>query len=216
MSEAAERTRALFARELDLDLTPRGVHYREPAAGVFEGEWLGAFAQPAVVVNKVTAVSLRFASTSGNSIDEYGKAMLSIRRFGERVQMTKSYENKDQGGQFVYVGELHAGTLAGYWYSPLQPSFCGLFWFSRVDQLADATAEKLNARVRANSPRLVVAKAMTFVVITGSIVTAAISPVVSAGLVGVGAVGMLTLRHRTRALRREVDSWVAALGAARK
>lgn len=215
VSEAADRTRALFARELGLDLTPREVHYRDQAAGVFEGEWLGAFAQPSIVLNKVTPVSLRLDATTGNSVDEYGKAQLGIRRDGDFVQLVKSYEGRDQTGRFVYIGRFEAGALAGYWYSPLRPQFCGVFWFSRVDQLADATAEKLRSRVRSTSPKRTIVKAGVFAVVTGSIVLAGPAPAIALGLAGVGVLATITLNTRARALRREVIAWQRALGAAR-
>src|SRR5690242_18501181 len=70
-----DRTRELIARHLGVALAVRaGEGYREADGSLLAGEWLGAFAQPAVILNTVSAMSLRLDEQGGASIDEYGEA----------------------------------------------------------------------------------------------------------------------------------------------
>lgn len=124
--------------------------YRDASGKQLEGEWLGGFAQPGVVLHKATAVSARFDEREGAMVDEYGPSSVYIlRRHEDRIWLTKQYGRQ----QFTYVGQLGDGTLAGYWYSPLVPTFEGVFWFARADRLDDATRAELQRRVRSSSPR---------------------------------------------------------------
>ena len=206
-----DRTRALIARHLGVPLAVRaGEGYREADGSLLAGEWLGAFAQPAVILNTVSAMSLRLDEQGGGaSIDEYGEATLShpfVR--GEHVSWRKRYARTT----FTYVGQRRDGVIAGYWYASARPTFTGVFWLARADRLDPEVATALRARVRSTSPR----RALTKLAMAGILVAILIGGHASwavevAGLVA-GVVFVSMLRARTRALRREAEAWSMEIG----
>jgi len=208
VNAARERTRALIGRQLGLELGERaGDAYRDASGELLDGEWLGAFAQPSVILNKVTPVSLRIDGAAGRSIDEYGEAQLdvSVEPTRERIEIRKEYGRI--GGEFMYVGRMHEGTLAGYWYSAVRPQFAGVFWMARADRLAPEVAERLRRRVRRNSPkRSLLRAAMISTLIVGA-VGVRLVPLLGFVALALAGVFLLVLKHRSEALQREVELW---------
>jgi hypothetical protein len=158
---AADRTRALLEQHLGVGLgVDSGDAYRDARGKLLDGEWLGAFAQPGVITNTVTAVSATLSASGGRMVDEYGAsdvAILSIR--DGRVEMRKAY-SEALNKQFVYVGRLGDGTFAGYWYSRALPWFRGGFHFTRADRMPAEARDRLRVHVRSWSWRKVVALAL--------------------------------------------------------
>ena len=208
MNVARERTRVLIGRQLGLELGERtGDAYRDPSGELLDGEWLGAFAQPGVILNKVTPVSLRIDGASGQCIDEYGEARLEVALDdkNDRVEIRKDYGRL--GGQFLYVGRIHEGTLAGYWHSGMRPEFAGVFWMARADRLPDELAEALRRRVRRTSPRRALLKAAMLSVLIAGAVGVRLWPPLGFAALGATVVFLLVLSQRTEKLRREVALW---------
>jgi len=197
----------LIGKQLGLELGERaGDAYRDASGELLEGEWLGAFAQPSVILNMVTPVSLRIAGEGGQCIDEYGEATLAVtREQDDRIEIRKDYGR--MAGQFVYVGRMHEGTLAGYWYSEVRPEFAGVFWMARADRLADEVAERLRRRVRRTSPRRALLKAAMMSLLIAGAVGMRLYPVLGFVALGAAVVFLLVLSQRTENLRREVDLW---------
>jgi hypothetical protein len=176
---------------------------------MLEGDWLGGFAQPGVILNKVSAMSARFDTDNGGIVDEYGSSSVQIvRRDRDRIQLVKRYAEHE----FVYVGRLAHGALAGYWYSPIRPTFAGVFWLSRVDRLPDTTAAALRDRVRATSPRRWIVSAASSLVMCAFGLGLVVSPPLALAAGATGAACVWLVRRRLLALRREVDLWREQLG----
>jgi hypothetical protein len=198
----------LIGRELGVELGERtGDAYRDATGELLDGEWLGAFAQPSVILNKVTPVSLRIDGREGRSIDEYGEARLdvSIEPVHDRIEIRKDYGRL--GGEFVYVGRMHEGTLAGYWYSTVRPQFAGVFWMARADRLAPEVGERLRRRVRRNSPKRALLKAAMMSLLIAGVVGVRLVPALGFVVLGLGVAFVLVLAQRTRNLGREVELW---------
>lgn len=198
----------LIGRQLGVELGERaGDAYRDASGELLEGEWLGAFAQPSVILNKVTPVSLRIEGGGGRSIDEYGEARLEVSRdeTTERIEIRKDYGRF--AGEFAYVGRMHEGTLAGYWFSTLRPDFAGVFWMARADRLAPEVAERLRRGVRRSSPKRALLRAAMMAVLIAGVVGVRLVPVLGFVAVGLAALFLLVLRRRTDNLRREVELW---------
>ena len=208
---AIERTRALIERRLGVAMmsAPRDA-YRETDA--FAGDWLGAFAQPGVILNAATVVRASFDERVGKAVDEYGESSLVVvQHEADRVVLRKRYANKPATGEFMYVGRLADGALAGYWYSTLRPQFCGVFWMSRADRLADATRTSLETRVRARSVR-------RGIVYTLAALVAAAGLAGIAGYTEIAIIAFLVvllaryvLLGRMDAMTKEVKLWQKAL-----
>ncbi len=210
---AIERTRALIARRLGvaLEAAPRDA-YRELEA--LEGDWIGAFAQPGVILHAATVVRATLGEHSGRAVDEYGQSELEIvEHDAERVVLRKRYAGKSITGEFVYIGRLVDGTLAGYWFSPLRPPFCGVCWMSRADRLTDATRTALDQRVRSRSVR----RGLVYATLGVLGATGLAGLAGHAGFALLTTVAVLTggflLADRTNAMRREVKLWQRALGS---
>ena len=213
MTDARARTRRLIDRHLGLDLRERvGDAYRDPSGTLLEGEWLGAFVQPSVVLNQVTPVSVRLAGAEGWSIDEYGKATLEVAAGDHgRVRWTKRYA-PSVARQFEYVGRIEGGTLAGYWVSTLRPSFGGVFWLVRADRLPPDIADRLRARVRRSSPRRSLLKGLFAVVVLAAALGIRVFPPLAFATLVPCVVFVVAMRTRTDALRHEVERWKRQLG----
>ena len=208
MNAARERTRVLIGRQLGVELGERaGDAYRDSSGELLEGEWLGAFAQPSVILNKVTPVSLRIEAGGGRSIDEYGEARLEVTHDvkTDRIEIRKDYRRF--AGQFTYVGRMHEGTLAGYWFSAIRPTFAGVFWMARADRLAPEVAERLRRGVQRNSPKRALLKAAMMAVLITAMVGVRLVPALGFVAAGLAVVFLVVLRQRTENLRREVDLW---------
>jgi hypothetical protein len=208
-----ERARSLVASRLGVRIELRREEaYRASAGATLEGEWVGAFLQPGVVLNPATAMRVHMGATTGQAVDEYGAATLSITaRDGERVALTKDYAGQPDR-QFRYVGALSGGVLAGYWHSLARPAFAGLFWLARTDRVTDSTAELLTRRVASFSWRRGVVKAAAILVTVG-IAWGSLGP--SAALyvaVSVNALAFAVYRLRATALHAEVERWRGLLG----
>jgi hypothetical protein len=176
---------------------------------MLDGDWLGAFAQPGVILNTASAMSVRFAGAGGAIVDEYGPSTVTVSaRAGDRVVFVKRYAR----AEFVYVGRLVDGQLAGYWYSSLRPAFAGVFWLSRVDRLDDASAAALGDRVRSKSRRRTALLAFNAVAVCAMLVGyVTYLPLALAALAA--SLGFdLLMRRRTVEMRRDVDAWKTQLG----
>ena len=204
MTGPTERTRALVTRELGVALelvAERG--YREQGEGALAGEWLGAFAQPGLVLNKATAMRVELDGEDGTSVDEYGTARLAITRHeGERIAWRKDYGGPTK--TFDYVGRIAHGVIAGYWYAPAVPRFGGVFWLARADQLTEASATALRGKVRTWSWRRHALRAL----LVGMVAV----PVLAPPLVAVPAVGsawlaLYALNRRREAMAVERREW---------
>jgi hypothetical protein len=147
--EVEERTRDLVAAALGVGVIRfNPPTYRSTARTSLDGEWLGGFAQPGVILNTATAMHFTLAEGVGRSIDEYGPATWTIaKNDGDRVELSKGYTGAN-AARFHYVGRLSEGTLAGYWYSPARPDFCGVFWLGRSDTLSEESKRALQSRIR--------------------------------------------------------------------
>jgi hypothetical protein len=204
-----ERTREIVASRLGVRVVERGDEaYRTALATGLDGEWLGGFVQPGVVLRDATAMRFTLAGCSGRSVDEYGQASLTLLELeGERVELTKVYSRSS--GTFRYVGRLSNGTLSGYWYSATRPAFCGVFWFARTERLADETGRALERGIKTWSARrgLLIAGMLLLTVMTVSL-----SPRVVIAALCVWAGGYAIYRSRARALSAEVASWRSLLG----
>lgn len=182
--------------------------YRDPGGVRLSGEWLGAFAQPSVVLNKVTPVSARFDEVTGAMIDEYGESRLTLTEpAGDRVDFIKQYATQS----FHYHGVLGDGTLAGYWYSHARLEFTGVFWLQRAERFDEATSEMFRRRVRSSSPRRVLAQIAMPVLLLGPVLAFPTPPVLAGTIAANGALLWL-IRRRMAELRREVELWRADLG----
>ena len=209
MADAAgptERTRALVTRELGVALELVGERgYRESGSAPLEGEWLGAFAQPGVVLNTATAMRVELGRDVGSSVDEYGAAdLVIVRHEGDRVEWRKAYV-AGQRENFIYVGRLAHGVLAGYWYSPHLPRFGGVFWLARTDHLTEPSASALRAKVRSWSWRRHALRALLVALIVVPAVGP--TPVLAIPIVGTVWLGMYTLNRRRNALASERREW---------
>jgi hypothetical protein len=204
------RTRDLIAAKLGVPIVERGETYRSTVGTGLEGDWLGAFMQPGVIVSQVTPMRVTLSGTMGRSVDEYGPATLTlVKREGDRVTLTKRY---DSGPSFVYVGRLGSGTLAGYWQSPLRPAFSGVFWLARTESLAESTLRSFEGRVRRWSLRRGLLYAvclrlagMMFVGLKGYHRIALISAALWVAV-------LLLDRGRANRVRSEVARWKELLG----
>jgi hypothetical protein len=201
----------MITRALGVSLAvPRADGYREQGATPLPGEWLGAFAQPGVLLAAVTAMRVELTADGGTTTDEYGAATLApLRVDGDRVEWHKQYA---RGERFVYVGRLVDGVLAGYWYAPRLPSFGGVFWLGRADRLAAAAATELRARVRSTSWRRRLLKLLFLAATIALAIGIRVAPLVAAAI-AVIAVGFVILhRRRMRAMGGERDRWQRVLG----
>lgn len=208
---AIERTRVLLTRRLGVELAlAQGEAYRE--AGGLVGDWIGAFAQPGVILNAATPVRVTLGEGQGQGVDEYGSSTFDVRRDGDRVELRKSYAGKGVAGQFMYVGRLADGVLAGYWYSPLRPAFCGVFWLARTDRLAETTRTALDARVRQRSIKLGLVLVLAAVISCAWAISLLGYPRLAVALAAVVLLGRFVLVERTDALRREAQLWKRDLG----
>ena len=207
MGAAIERTRALLTRRLGVEIElARGEAYRE-AEGL-AGDWIGAFAQPGVILNAATVVRATIVDGGGRMVDEYGEATLTITRgAGDRVELRKQYAGRGMTGQFVYVGRRADGMLAGYWYSPLRPAFCGVFWLARADRLSEATRTALDARVRSHSFRRDIVYVGITLLAAAMMFGAMGYPMIAAGAILTMLAFRYVLLERTDALRREMLLW---------
>ena len=207
---ARARTRALIAQQLGVRIAVReGGTYRDTTGTPFSGDWIGAFAQPGAILNRVSAISARLVEDGGVIIDEYGESVVaSVRRDGDRVELVKKYATQ----QFNYVGELRDGTLAGYWYAPVHPRFAGVFWLARVDHLSEATVEALSRSVRSTSPRRFLLGIALPAVGAGFVAGVVAYPPLAIAMVGLAALFVSRVGESTRALRTEVEAWKTALG----
>lgn len=205
-----DRTRELIARHLGVALAVRaGEGYREGDGSLLAGEWLGAFAQPAVILNTVSAMSVRLDEKGGASIDEYGEAALTnpfVR--GEHVSWRKRYAR----ASFTYVGQHREGVIAGYWYAPARPSFTGVFWLARADRLEPEVATALRARVRSTSPRRTLTKLAMGAILAAVLIGGHASWGIEVAGLAAGAGFVSMLRARTRALQREAAGWQMEIG----
>lgn len=181
--------------------------YRDAGGTRLAGEWLGAFAQPSVFLNKVTPVSARFDESSGAMIDEYGESQLALGRADDRVAFVKQYARQS----FQYVGRLGDGTLAGYWYSTARPEFAGVFWLQRAELFDEPTLAMFRRRVRSSSPRRAIAQIAMPLVLIGPVIVFPSSAVLGATIAVNGGILWL-IRRRMQELRREVELWRADLG----
>lgn len=206
-----DRTRALIGRHVGVELAVRtGDGYRDNDASLLAGEWLGAFAQPAVILNSVSAMSVRLDDQGGASIDEYGEATLvDLRVDGDRVAWRKRYARST----FVYVGRRTGGVIAGYWYAPIRPAFRGVFWLGRADHLTDPAAAALRRRVRSTSPRRMLVKVAFYAMFGAILVGGYVSWMLEVAGLALFAAFVGTLRARTRALQAEAAAWRRELGA---
>jgi hypothetical protein len=193
-----QRARDLLGSHLGIRVIEQPVEtYRSNEGGALDGEWLGGFVQPGVILSAASAVRLTLADGQGSSLDEYGPATLTVtRRVGDRVEITKTY-----GGPFAaplrYVGRLSGGVLAGYWYSAVRPGFCGLFWLSRRERLSDASRLALERHVRAWSWRRPIALFVFYGLVVVALVGLHYDARVS--LACGAALAAMTFIHRTRA-----------------
>ena len=182
--------------------------YRDSLGVRLAGEWLGAFAQPSVLLNKVTPISARFDEVTGAMIDEYGESRLTLTEpAGDRVDFVKQYATQS----FHYHGFLGDGTLAGYWYSHARIEFTGVFWLQRAELFDEATSEMFRRRVRSSSPRRVVAQIALPVLFIGPVFAFPYPAVLASTIAANGALLWL-IRRRMRDLQREVALWRADLG----
>ena len=208
---AIERTRALLTRRLGIELAiAQGDAYRE--ANGLTGDWIGAFAQPGVLLNAATPVQVTLGDGHGHGVDEYGESTFMVKQDGDRVELRKSYAGRSLDGQFTYVGRLSDGVLAGYWYSPLRPAFCGVFWLARTDRIAETTRTALGARVRKRSIKL----GLLLVLVAVLSCTFAFSVLGYPRLALAIALLCLGFRYllvqRTDTMRREAQLWKRDLG----
>lgn len=208
-----ERTRDLVSSRLGVAIELRREDaYRASAGATLEGEWVGAFLQPGVVLNAASAMRVHMGAREGRSLDEYGAATLSMSEGdGQRVVLTKDYEGQPDR-QFRYVGLLSGGVLAGYWFSVARPSFAGIFWLARTDRLTDSTAESLQKMVASWSWRRGVVRAapilLTLSIGLGIGARAEVYLAVSAF-----ALAFAVYRLRAKALDAEVLRWRRLLEA---
>jgi hypothetical protein len=204
-----DHTRALILAGLGIRVNAKvGDAYRDPSGTPLEGEWIGAFAQPGVVLNAVTAVSAQIAEGTGGMEDEYGKSKLVVTRKNDRVTIEKHY----QDSHFIYIGKLFEGALAGYWYAPIRPAFGGVFWLSRADRLREDSLEQFRARVRSKSPRRTIAKGMLWSLAIGSAVGLRMYPPLAIGSFAAFGGFSWVMNRRVRAMRVEIERWKRELG----
>jgi hypothetical protein len=214
---AHDATRALIAQQLGFSIGLRGDRgelYRDAAGTALEGEWLGGFAQPGVILNRVTAVSARFDAGTGAMIDEYGESTLVRQPHrGERVAFAKRYGKADPTARarFDYTGKLRGGELAGFWSYSLRPEFCGVFWLIRADHLDEPTLAGFRRRVRKTSPRRTAVKVVAASMAVAPLVSLG-SPAVFAGVLAIDVAAIGVLRYRTARLARLVRGWRTELG----
>jgi hypothetical protein len=215
-SEAVAATRARLAGELGVTWEERrGALYRESAS--LQGDWLGVFVQPAVILHTASAVrmELRLEGES-RSWDEYGQATIEILEPGPgRVAFTKTYN----GQKYFYVGTLEGGALAGYWVSRSMPGFRGFFCFTRAELLTDASRAALQSLVLTKSTRRSIAGAVArgATVLGGvGVALAAFTHVIPVWggllpflLIPVTSVGLVRSKARLRAL---TERWLVLLG----
>jgi len=217
LSAQVERTRLRIARGLRLALVEAGDGdaYRTAGGTPLDGEWLGAFAQPAVILRAVSAMSVTFGDNRGASVDEYGEAELSIvARDGDRIEWVKRYRVERPGALALrYVGKLRGATLSGYWEAIDRPSFCGVFWLARADRTAKSMREVMQSRMRSKSVPHVVAQVVMAglcILFVAGLVThhpiAFAAAVMFAGLIALGTV-------RAGELKREVAAWKQVIGS---
>ncbi len=211
-----ERTRLRVARGLHLALVEAGdaPAYRGAGGTPLDGEWVGAFAQPAVLLRAVTATSVTFADHGGASFDEYGEANLHVVvRDGDRVEWIKRYAIARPGAHPLrYVGRIHGSTLSGYWEAVDRPGFCGVFWLARADRLVKGSRELMQTRVRSRSvPRTVAQTVMTgLFVALGAGAVASLPLALAAALAIAAIVGIGTAR--VGVMKREVTDWKLLIG----
>jgi hypothetical protein len=187
----------------------RQVAYRDSASSLLDGDWLGAFAQPGVILNTASAMSVRFDDTGGAIVDEYGDSTVTVSaRTADRIAFTNRYAR----AEFNYVGRIVDGQLAGYWYSPLRPSFAGVFWMSRVDRLAETSATALRDRVRSKSPRRAVVLSIHAVLTMATCIGMVTYLPVAVAALAISFGFDALLRRRVVALRCDVDGWKQQLG----
>lgn len=216
LASQVERTRLRIARGLRLALVEAadGAAYRSAGGTPIDGEWLGAFAQPSVILRAVTATSVTFGDGRGASVDEYGEAKLQIvKHDGDRIEWVKRYVIERPGAlPLRYVGRIHGTTLSGYWEAIDKPGFCGVFWLARADRIAKSAREVMQSRVRSRS----VPRAVAQVVLTGLFVAfgfglatwsvlALVAGIAIAGIVALGSA-------RVGEMKREVADWKQVIG----
>lgn len=212
MSEAlvplAESTRAYLRSALDTEWALRKDPFRESAS--LEGTWVGAFAQPAVMLNTVSAVELTLdAEGNGSARDEYGVArIVAVLVTPTRFAFEKTYNNET----FVYVGGRNGSEVAGYWYSKKIPSFAGIFSMTRSDCVSEKTLSEISAsiekRARPNLTRFFRLLAAPGVVAGVSALAWAIGPIWFLGTWVL--LGGFLIRSK-RSLASRVDPWRKAL-----
>ena len=216
LAAQVERTRLRIARGLRLALVEAGDGdaYRSAGGTPLDGEWLGAFAQPAVILRAVSAMSVMFGDNRGASVDEYGEAELSVvARDGDRIEWVKRYRVERPGALALrYVGKLHGTTLSGYWEAIDRPTFCGVFWLARADRTAKSVREVMQSRVRSKSvPRVVAQIVMTGLCIVfgfGLVTRHVIALAAAVAFVALIALGTA----RAGELKREVAEWKQVIG----
>lgn len=208
VEHAEVRTRTLIERELGIPLAAaEGDAYRDETGRLVDGEWLGAFAQPGFLLATATPVSATLSVPTGAMVDEYGKSTLSIDAVGERVTLRKSYGAEPER-QFIYVGRLGEGTLAGYWYSPLRPAFRGVFYLVRATRMDADARTRLAARVRSTSWR----KTLALSVLGGACFGASVGVIVGLPWLALTSIAVLGVfvsvtRRRIAMFQREVEHW---------
>jgi hypothetical protein len=203
------RTRAILSSRLGVQVIERREEtYRTSLVTALDGDWLGGYVQPGVILQAATATRVSISAGRGRSVDEYGPAALTIlKNDGERVELTKEYARRN--GAFRYVGRLSNGTLSGYWYSLQRPAFCGVFWLARTERLTDQTVRAFERGVQTWSSRRVI-------LIVGLLLLVAMTvsgnryAQVAALLVWVG--GYAVYGNRARTLKAEVERWRSLLG----
>ena len=206
---AIERMRARIGRPLGASLRDR----RGVSDGVapLDGEWLGGFAQPSVVLNEVSAMSAQLAN-QGTMRDEYGESSVTVVALTpEKLELRKSYARS--GAEFVYVAQRSAATLAGYWYAPKNKAFRGVFCLVRADALGPDDERALRNRVRTTSPRRIA------LLVASAAVVAAFAwgalghdRVLALGALAVFCAFQVVVYFRLSARRREADAWRELLG----
>ena len=206
------QTRERIGRRLGVTLNDRHARSGNDDLVGLTGDWLGGLEQPHLLLNGVSAVAARLEDGGGTMQDEYGEATLAVvTTTPARVELHKSYVRS--GHQFVYVGRRSGGTMAGYWYSPKQPVFRGLFCFVRTDCLVEEEVKVVRGQVRTSSPRLAAVNG-ALITLLGAFLWSAFTVRVGVA-VGCGALLALShviLRSRQVALGRDADAWRELLG----
>lgn len=208
----SESTRDFLAARLGVAWTTRMIGYRESASETLSGHWIGAFAQPAVVLNSVSGMSLAVEGGRGIARDEYGESSIVLLEDDDgRVAFVKRYAKQS----YVYVGTIQGGMLAGYWVSTRLPDFGGVFCMVREEDLDLATLAAMRHKVLPTSTRRFASYLLVGALFLGLCMSPALGRWTFMGILVVVAFAVAhdgLQRARKRRLSAQVARWRAAIG----